>query len=62
MEVTYDERKLTELIVYVADRLADDRAGGSTKLNKVLFFADFAHVRQHGTPITGVSTQGDHRH
>ena len=57
MEVTYHERKLTELIVYVADRLADDRAGGSTKLNKVLFFADFAHVRQHGTPITGAVYQ-----
>ena len=57
MEVTYDERKLTELVVYVADRLAGDRAGGSTKLNKVLFFADFTHVRRHGSPITGAEYQ-----
>lgn len=57
MEFTYDERKLAELIVHVADRLADDRAGGSTKLNKVLFFADFSHVRRHGRPITGAEYQ-----
>ena len=38
MDVVYDEHKLAELIVYLADRLAADRAGGSTKLNKVLFF------------------------
>ena len=57
MDVTYDERKLTELIVHVADRLASDRAGGSTKLNKVLFFADFTHVRRRGKPITGAEYQ-----
>lgn len=57
MDVTYDERKLTELIVLVAERLADDRAGGSTKLNKVLFFADFTHVRRFGAPITGAEYQ-----
>lgn len=45
------------MIVYVADQLAADRAGGSTKLNKVLFFADFTHVRRHGTPITGAAYQ-----
>ena len=57
MDVTYDERKLCELIVHVAERLAGDRAGGSTKLNKVLFFADFTHVRHHGRPITGAEYQ-----
>ena len=57
MDFSYDEYKLTELIVYVADRLSDDRAGGSTKLNKVLFFADFTHVRRHGAPITGAEYQ-----
>ena len=41
----------------MADRLGDDRAGGATKLNKVLFFADFAHVRRHGRPITGAEYQ-----
>lgn len=53
MKVDYDERKLTELVVLVAERLRADRAGGATKLNKVLFFADFAHVRRRGAPITG---------
>ncbi len=57
MDVTYDERKLCELIVHVAERLAGDRAGGSTKLNKVLFFADFTHVRHYGQPITGAEYQ-----
>lgn len=52
-----DERKLGELLLYVANRLADDPAGGATKVNKVLFFAEFAHVRAHGRPITGVEYQ-----
>lgn len=53
VEATYDERKLTELLLYVAQRLESDRAGGATKLNKILYFADFAHVRRTGAPITG---------
>jgi len=53
MRVEYDERKFKELVVLVAERLQGDRAGGATKLNKVLFFADFAHVRRSGSPITG---------
>ena len=57
MDSNYDERKLTELIVYVASRLQGDRSGGATKLNKVLFFADFAHVRRTGAPITGAEYQ-----
>jgi hypothetical protein len=57
MRVVYDESKFTELLLYVAERLAGDRAGGATKLNKVLFFAEFAHVRRHGTPISGAEYQ-----
>ena len=57
MKVAYDEGKLTELVMYVADRLREDRAGGATKLNKILFFADFAHVRRTGEPITGAQYQ-----
>lgn len=56
MEV-YDERKFSELVLYVAERLADDPAGGALKLNKVLFFSEFAHVRAHGRPITGADYQ-----
>lgn len=57
MNATYDERKFTELLVFVASRLQSDQSGGATKLDKVLFFADFAHVRRTGAPITGATYQ-----
>ncbi len=57
MEVIYDEAKFTEMLLYVGDKLRDDKAGGATKLDKVLYFADFAHLRQHGRPITGAVYQ-----
>ena len=37
--------------------MAHDPAAGSTKLNKVLFYADFVHHRRYGRPITGVEYQ-----
>ncbi|MGH9189869.1 MAG: Panacea domain-containing protein, partial [Acidimicrobiales bacterium] len=52
-----DECKLAELILYVAERLLSDPKGGSTKINKVLFAAEFAHMRAYGHPITGVPYQ-----
>ena len=57
MDYEYDEAKFSELLLYVARRLEDDAAGGAVKLNKVLFFAEFAHVRAHGRPITGAEYQ-----
>jgi len=57
MDLTYDERKFTEMVLYVADRLRGDRAGGATKLNKVLFFAEFTHLRRHHAVITGCEFQ-----
>jgi hypothetical protein len=57
MELGYDEAKFTEMVVYVAGRLLDDRAGGATKLNKVLFFAEFTHFRRHGAVISGCEFQ-----
>jgi uncharacterized phage-associated protein len=57
VEFDYDEVKFTELVLYVAHRLRNDRAGGAVKLNKVLYFADVAHVRKHGRPITGADYQ-----
>jgi uncharacterized phage-associated protein len=48
-----DEAKLAELLLYVADALMEDPAGGATKVNKVLYYAETAHVRAHGVPITG---------
>lgn len=57
MDVNYDERKFTELALYRAQQLEADRAGAVTKLNKVLYFSDFAHVRRTGRPITGAEYQ-----
>jgi hypothetical protein len=51
------ESKLAELILYVAERLRGDPKGGAMKVNKVLFSAEFAHMRLHGVPITGVEYQ-----
>jgi len=55
MQVIYDEAKLTELILHLACRLAGDRDGGAIKLDKALYFGEFAHVRRHGRPISGVT-------
>jgi hypothetical protein len=57
MEVRYNEAKFTELVVLAADRLRDDRAGGATKLNKVLFFIEFTHLRRHHALISGCTFQ-----
>jgi hypothetical protein len=51
------DEKLAELVLYVAQKLRDDPTGGATKLNKVLYFAEFAHTRAYGEPITGVPYQ-----
>ncbi len=50
VDTQYDERKFSELLLYLAARLQDDASGGATKLNKALFFAEFAHVRRAGRP------------
>jgi len=57
VKVRYDEAKFTESLLYVADRLRGDRAGGATKLNKVLFFAEFTHLRRHHAVISGCEFQ-----
>ena len=57
MDYEYDEGKFAELLLYAARRLEADPAGGAVKLNKVLFYAEFAHVRAHGRPITGAEYQ-----
>ncbi len=53
-EVGAANRKFVELVIYVAGKLLEDRAGGPTKSSKVLYFAEFSHVRQFGRPISGV--------
>ena len=57
MDVSYDESKFVEMVLHVAKRLQDDCAGGATKLNKVLFFAEFTHLRRHHQVISGCEFQ-----
>jgi hypothetical protein len=52
-----DERKFRELVLYVADRSMDDPDFGMTKLNKILFNADFTAFGRLGSAITGVEYQ-----
>jgi hypothetical protein len=49
------ENLLRELILYVSRRCEADPTFGAVKLNKILFFADFASYIEHGKPITGVA-------
>lgn len=53
----YDEKKFQELILYIAEKSADDPSFGDTKLNKLLFFADFFAYANFGAPITGATYQ-----
>ena len=39
--------------MYIAEQCSDAEDFGVTKLNKVLFFADFLHYLRHGKPLTG---------
>ena len=57
MDMAYDADKFAEMVLHVAGRLQDDRAGGATKLNKVLFFAEFTHLRRHHQVISGCEFQ-----
>ena len=52
---SFDEEKFRELIVYVARKSEDDPTFGAVKLNKVLYYADFASFRMFHEPITGAS-------
>jgi hypothetical protein len=55
--VELDERKLAELILYISQRYADDSTYGQVKLNKALFFTDFAAFGIFGQTITGTQYQ-----
>lgn len=50
---TGNDAKLGELILYVARRAQGDEAFGKTKLNKILFYADFNAYAKTGKSITG---------
>jgi hypothetical protein len=53
----FDRRKFEELVLYIAERTADDPAFGRTKLAKALFYADFEAFRLYGESITGAPYQ-----
>jgi hypothetical protein len=47
------QRRLKELVLYIADKCETDERFGATKLNKILFYSDFRSFRKYGRPITG---------
>lgn len=49
--------RLAELILHIATACEDDPNFGATKLNKILWWADFLSYARHGQPITGVEYQ-----
>jgi hypothetical protein len=52
-----NEEKLKQLILYISQKCADQGGFGSTKLNKILYFADFLVYANTGKPLTGVEYQ-----
>src|SRR5262245_51395664 len=52
-EIRADNDKFRELIIFFADESEGDRSFGATKLNKLLFYADFVAYLKFGKPITG---------
>lgn len=50
---SYNEQKLTELVLYVGAKCALDQHYGVLKLNKILFYSDFRAYRTLGSSITG---------
>lgn len=51
------EDRLRELILYIVARGGEDPLFGATKLNKILYYADFYSYAKFGKPITGVAYQ-----
>ncbi len=54
----YNEEKFAELVIYIADKCQSHDKFGATKLNKLLFYADFQAYRTFGKPITGAKYMG----
>ena len=53
----FKPEKFRELVVYICKKSEDDPTFGAIKLNKVLYYADFAAYRVLGKPITGAQYQ-----
>ena len=56
-EFEENTEKLRELVLYIARKSESDPRFGATKLNKILFYADFLAYLQLGKPITGADYQ-----
>lgn len=50
-----DTSKLQEILLYIATESSDDPYFGATKLNKILFVADFSAYAYLGESITGAT-------
>ncbi len=48
-------KRLRELMLFVADRCQDDPKFGITKLNKILYYCDSIAFAKYGRSITGIS-------
>lgn len=55
IDVRFDREKFQEAILYVASESEEDQHFGATKLNKILYFADFKSFGILGRPITGAT-------
>ena len=55
MEIEFNQDKFSELVLYIAQQSEGDPRFGATKLNKLLFYADFGCYRLLGAPITGAT-------
>ncbi len=56
-QVVFREKKLRDLILYIAHQSEDDPRLGAVKLNKLLYYADFSAFRELGISITGATYQ-----
>jgi hypothetical protein len=52
-----DQRRFDELMLYLAERSAEDIDFGDTKLNKLLAFSDFLAYARLGHSVTGAEYQ-----
>lgn len=55
--IAYNEEKFAELVLYIAAKCERHERFGGTKLNKILFYADFWAYLARGKPITGAVYQ-----
>jgi hypothetical protein len=54
VDVPRGMQRFRELIVYISGRCASDPHFGTTKLNKILYHADFRAFERFGVPLTGM--------